>query len=58
MKLWDMRRTYSNAEGHDKASRRDVPRYHWCACPPLHKLIKCVSQRLATRESQLGLNLA
>ncbi len=31
VKLWDMRRSYSDAEGHEKASRRDVPRYHWCA---------------------------
>ena len=33
VKLWDMRRSYSDAEGHEKASRRDVPRYHWCAVP-------------------------
>lgn len=38
VKLWDMRRSYSNAEGHEKASRRDVPRYHWCARPPCREL--------------------
>ncbi len=30
VKLWDMRRTYSHAEGHEKARGKDVPNYHWC----------------------------
>ena len=40
VKLWDMRRTYTHAEGHEKALRKDVPSYHWCdavytaACAP------------------------
>ncbi len=43
VKLWDMRRSYSDAEGHEKASRRDVPRYHWCAMAALVQA-SCVTE--------------